>query len=148
MINAPVFNDMQDEIDRLTKELEEAKERIQRQHEELRRVAEYAQCMAEPVEYDDDTVFLKRIKGTHAFVYQSAEAVERELNLYKQNYPVKQLSDRVRELEAKLARYEGGTIDGRITMRRGLWEIRLFSGLNRDLIGQKVRVLVMKEEKK
>ena len=43
--------------------LEECINRIERQHEELRRVAEFANCMANPVLYEDDTVYLQHLKA-------------------------------------------------------------------------------------
>lgn len=47
--------------------LEECIKRIERQHEELRRVAEFANCMAKPVQYEDDTVYLQHLKSAHIF---------------------------------------------------------------------------------
>lgn len=43
--------------------VEEMQNRLASQHEELRRVAEFANCMAEPIDYEDDTIYLKHLKA-------------------------------------------------------------------------------------
>ncbi len=45
--------------------LEECIKQIDRQHEELRRVCEFAQCMAHPLYYADDTIYLVHLKTAH-----------------------------------------------------------------------------------
>ena len=58
-------------------------EKYTKAHEELRRIAEFASCMAEPVEYEDDTVYLKGIKASSVINHRFIKNLEKENQQYR-----------------------------------------------------------------
>jgi hypothetical protein len=54
-------------------------ERIDNQHKDLYRVAEFAQCMGDPKEYADDTLYLRAIKDYVAYLSKTNEEYRQQL---------------------------------------------------------------------
>jgi chromosome segregation ATPase len=97
------------------KQLTAANKRIERQNNELLRVAEFALCMGSPVEYEDDTIYLQGIKAAYAFANRQNDKKEEEIARLKEEanwdnrftaiHEINRtLQDKITKLEETLAR--------------------------------------------